>query len=249
MYFENAGDLWSTDGTPQGTRRLFTLPEFGGTLPAFAQTPDRFFYASTKRELFVSDGTAEGTRKLTFVSSSGASSSPHGFIPLADKVLFTTNRPARHWITDGTAAGTTSFAEADSYGDPAPMFVHEDRVYFRDRSDRLYVTDGTVSGTRAVNDWLGAADVREPPSFIGGKAVFAAQNQDLASTLMRRDEDGSVTPLALRGELTDFVTAGDHVMFRSYEPGVGDALMSSDGTNDGTLRLTSALMQRGSVIP
>jgi ELWxxDGT repeat protein len=248
-YFENAGDLWSTDGTPQGTERLFTLPAFGGTLLAFAETPDRFFYVSGNREIFVSDGTVAGTRKLTFVSSAGASSTPHGFIPLADKVLFTTNRPARHWITDGTAAGTTALAEADSYGDPEPMFVHEDHVYFRDRIGRLYVTDGTVSGTRAVNDWLGAADVRDPPSFIGGKAVFAAQDQDFASTLMRRDEDGNVTPLGLRGELTEFVKTGDHVTFWSYEPGVGYALMSSDGTTNGTLRLTSALMQRGDVIP
>jgi ELWxxDGT repeat protein len=247
-YFESAGDLWSTDGTIQGTRRLFTLPAFGGTLAPLAATPGRFFYVSGNRELFVSDGTEPGTRKLSLATSSGASSTPQGFLPLGEKVLFTTQQPARHWVSDGTRAGTTSFAGDDSPGSPSTMFVHEDRVYFRDRIGRLFTTDGTAAGTRSVNDWLGVSDVREPPSFIAETAIFAAEKEDLQSTLTRRNADGSVTPLDLRGELANFVAAGDHVAFWQYDPGQGWALLGTDGTNSGTQRLTTDLKRPGSVI-
>lgn len=239
-YFAIGDQLWSTDGTPQGTQPLFTLPPFGGTISPYAATSSTFFYISGEREIFVSDGTQTGTRRVRFETTSGASSTPHDFLRFGDRVLFTTESPRRHNVTDGTAAGTTSFADAaNSFTNS--MFVREGHVYFIDEADRLWTTDGTAAGTKTLNDWLGVSDVVEPPTFLGQTAIFATRQNDLSFTLMRRDGNGTPASLALQHQwlLSDFASVGNRVLFQSSESGALATLYVTDGTDDGTKALAS----------
>lgn len=75
LWFKGGGltaeAFWTTDGTPEGTRRRFA-PPIGSFLSEAVVAGDRFYFtaqtslgSSNSRSLFVSDGTAEGSHILT----------------------------------------------------------------------------------------------------------------------------------------------------------------------------------------
>jgi ELWxxDGT repeat protein len=249
-YFALSGDLWSSDGTADGTRKLFRLPD-SRLLAPVATTPRQFYYRNVDMDLFVSDGTESGTRRIELSTPVGASSFPKELLPFGDKMFFATGGPtftgpgdpSRYNISDGTAAGTFPLA---TLLNPEPMFLHEGRVYYRDSSE-LWTTDGTAAGTRRVSDWLGAPGVSNPPSFIGQTAIFAAAGQE--EVLMRRDADGTVTSLGLKsGFLREFVAVGDRVAFWKQADG-GISLMITDGTSAGTKLVAEGVATRGWLLP
>jgi ELWxxDGT repeat protein len=241
-YFARSGDLWSTDGTVAGTRKLFRLLQ-AGTSVAVGSTPRRFFWRDEALNLFGSDGTESGTGQIDTTTFTSASSSPRGFFPFGDKLFFVTDQPRHRFnVSDGTAAGTFPLADVD---DPS-VFVHEGRVYYNDHYV-LSTTDGTAAGTRRVSDWLGSPGVRYPPSFIGQTAIFGAAGAT-DEVLMRRDADGTLTKLDVHGTLREFAAAGDRVAFWQEGQG-GNALMITDGTNEGTKRVTGVLQARGWLMP
>ena len=76
-------DVWATDGTPGGTRRLRHFPAFSDYYqpPAIlAGAGDRIFFSASDGvhgwELWESDGTPEGTRMVTDLAPGGFSSMP-----------------------------------------------------------------------------------------------------------------------------------------------------------------------------
>jgi ELWxxDGT repeat protein len=93
---EDAGgfELWSTDGTPGGTRRVFDVwpgPE-SSRLAGLAAAGDRVFFSAYDgehgRELWVSDGTAAGTRMVWDLNPGGFSSSPENLAVSGDDLFF-----------------------------------------------------------------------------------------------------------------------------------------------------------------
>jgi ELWxxDGT repeat protein len=76
---EHGTELWSTDGTPAGTRRLRDLqPGPGSSGPqGLISAGDRVFFSADDgvhgRELWESDGTAEGTRMVADLAPGGFS--------------------------------------------------------------------------------------------------------------------------------------------------------------------------------
>jgi ELWxxDGT repeat protein len=94
--------LWSTDGTPGGTRLIRN-----GDVGPLVATPSRLFFTSGEEseELWVTDGTPAGTRRLAeFVPPGVDSINASG-----DEVYFAL-RPGEHrveiWRSDGTSQGT-----------------------------------------------------------------------------------------------------------------------------------------------
>ncbi len=80
----NGAELWVTDGTPEGTRRVRDInPGTPSSSPAeLTAAGNRVFFAAddgvSGRELWVSDGTEEGTRLVWDVNPGLLSSSPYG---------------------------------------------------------------------------------------------------------------------------------------------------------------------------
>jgi len=247
LYFaDQSGDLWSTDGTARGTQRQFRLPAARGTVHEYAATPRQLFYISGESELFATDGTEAGTRRLDFTTLVGNSSSPWNLLPFGDKVLFTTENPLWHSVSDGTAEGTFAFAKAASVS-LSPMFSHDGHVYYRNIDGALFTTDGTAAGTRPLAAWLGVSYVPEPPVFIGTSAIFAAGFSPYS--LMRRDADGTLTFLGMQGLIGNFVPVGNQVSFWSYDDTQNEySLMLTNGNPGGTKRLASHLQTRGDVM-
>lgn len=94
---DNAATLWSTSGSLDGTRVLWTNPArpYGNAAPplqSVAFGAGIVFTRATAEhglELAVSDGTADGTRLLVDLRPGPDSSWPLDFVPAADRLYFT----------------------------------------------------------------------------------------------------------------------------------------------------------------
>ena len=198
----NGRELWKTDGTPEGTLRLYSgkarsLVDFNGTLFFAGWDADAGY------ELWKSDGTVDGTVRVADVRQGPAGSSmPRMLGVLGDQLLFAAAFPgmSEHyreyeiWKTDGTAEGTARVTDVLVCVDDAPEFTVGDPLweahqysrthavsgrylYFR-RGDglpkaELWRTDGTAEGTQRV---LAISDESEPRWFtdFGGRLFFTA---------------------------------------------------------------------------
>lgn len=178
---EGAGgfELWVSDGTEAGTRRLLDLNTTedpntpGATLgsdPDFLTMAGDLLYFSandgTGRALWASDGTASGTRKLG--SGRDTPLDPTDLITLGNKVIFAAHRDgeagARElWISDGTTTGTRELVNLNTNvvgghpqgSDPSSFTSFGDMVMFRADADgaggaELWVSDGTAQGTHRL---------------------------------------------------------------------------------------------------
>ena len=110
-------ELWASDGTRQGTRRLSASNQGGPdecglppSTPLTASTGAYLLFAGFRPgigcEPWSTDGTPEGTRMLGDLTADSASSQPRNFIALGGKVYFAATNPGALWQSDGTPAGT-----------------------------------------------------------------------------------------------------------------------------------------------
>lgn len=163
---ETGLELWRSDGTDAGTRRVKdqTPGPRGSEIPARAafQEGILFFVGETNftHTLWRSDGTEVGTFPLrTFDNSpNGFEASPlvvaHGEAFFSD---YDPEAGAELWKTDGTPAGTQRVKDVTpgtGGSDPYRMTAVGDRLFFRmklpGRIHPLWVTDGTDAGTCLV---------------------------------------------------------------------------------------------------
>jgi ELWxxDGT repeat protein len=179
-------------------------------------------------------------------------SSPSGFTPLRDLVLFaagTQSSGAEVWRTDGTAAGTQPIDLLPGSGsgrlrtelhalDDAVLFVGSDGA-----RAGLFATDGTLAGTRFVHDlrvggqpaqWSHRVAVREGIGYLtlwdgAGQGVLLRTDGTPAGTSALRALSGTSGP--------EIVAAGGRVFFAVL--GASHELWSTDGTPAGTVRLAS----------
>lgn len=87
-------ELWVTDGTPAGTKRVRDIqPGPGSSVPeGLTAAGDRVYFAADDgehgRELWVSDGTAAGTRMVWDLNPGGFSSNPESLAVSGDNLFF-----------------------------------------------------------------------------------------------------------------------------------------------------------------
>ena len=109
--------LWSTDGTPEGTRFIHEARDLGRNQPGpLVATRSHLFFASgeTGEDLWVTDGSPEGTRQLAdfppLPCDDGCPPPDIDSITVdGDAVYFETHRPGHAfeiWRSDGTGEGT-----------------------------------------------------------------------------------------------------------------------------------------------
>jgi ELWxxDGT repeat protein len=157
---DRADELWGSDGTLGGTRRLFTANGEAHTITLLdAAGRVGFFTASfydgsqIQARLFRTDGTAEGTFELDGVDAR------HLFhwTSRAGLFYFVVDDPATGselWRSDGSPAGTLLLRDITPgiYGsNPRAFLSTADRLwFFADSPDGvgLWSTDGSRAGTR-----------------------------------------------------------------------------------------------------
>ncbi|MFL6196119.1 MAG: hypothetical protein ACJ75H_18210 [Thermoanaerobaculia bacterium] len=214
-----SSQLWLTDGSPAGTRKLLDLPSGVEVINPAGISGRLYFFDLLFRDgdfewtPWVSDGTAQGTRPLTTGEAFLAPGRNPDFIELGGRAFFPVRRgkegPLEIWSTDGTPAGTKpAVTAASGWTEPGDLVAAGDRLYFAarragDPSGRLlpWVSDGTDAGTHPLAD----VSLAETPFIQEDHPRFA-------------ELDG-------------------RVFFAAIDPAHGDELWSTDGTPEGTARL------------
>jgi ELWxxDGT repeat protein len=253
----HAYELWVSDGTEPGTRRVKDIG-FGGSsgLDSTTELIDVdgtvYFQANDGAGwgIWKSDGTYEGTVRVTDVSG-------YNLTAVGDRVFFLVLDDKGHslWKTDGTAQGTVllrDFSPATQSASPRELvdvngmlfFAAEDGVY----GNELWKTDGTREGTTLVKD-IALGEGWSQPRYlenIGGTLYFTAEQAGSGRELWTSDGTEAGTKLvkdilpgpgtSQPGNLTSF--RGLAYFSASDDPSqiqtVGQ-LWRTDGTEPGTV--------------
>lgn len=201
-------DLWRSDGTTTGTRRVHRFSYATNTdarLDSLTDVSGELFFVAGDRRfgygLWTSDGTDDGTQPLRNFST------PPVHLTALDTLLFFAAADSAHgtelWRSDGTEAGTEMVADINP--GPASANVHGLAAV----SSRLFFA--ATDGTRGNELWS-----------CGGTAKRAALVRDI------NPGPASSNPSAITG------IAG--ALYLSADDGVhGSELWISDGTEAGTV--------------
>jgi ELWxxDGT repeat protein len=250
--------LWVTDGTAAGTRRLPPPPGFTLGRDLFPAGDHAFFFRSEPGiELWVTDGTDAGTHPVRDFRTGPGSSGPIDQAALGGKLVFSAATTyfsrAPLFVSDGTAAGTqllsTNADRAFSF------FRFGNRLLFSSTSVRGYPprtwsTDGTPAGTFQLAGFTGFAD----PAVLGGQVLFSGLNDGLGMELWATD--GVTRPATLVKDIDPFIVAAPHhlceaessrpdlgavvggrLLFAADDGRSGRELWASDGTAAGTVQV------------
>ncbi|MCA9171076.1 MAG: hypothetical protein KDB23_25560, partial [Planctomycetales bacterium] len=134
------GELWTTDGTSDGTLPLARIAFLKGSLPATVPVGDKLYFVGADEtngaELWVTDGTVAGTQLVADINPGSASSEPHNFANIRGTLYFSANDGVSGdelWTSDGTAAGTNQVADiyaGPESSDPNHVTVIGNKLYF-----------------------------------------------------------------------------------------------------------------------
>ncbi|PYQ26704.1 MAG: hypothetical protein DMF56_23270 [Acidobacteria bacterium] len=245
-------ELWSTDGTSQGTRIVAdiipgsassnpsSLTVVNGTLLLTARDVDHGI------ELWTTDGTAAGTHRLLDLNPGPNSASPGSRIHYKNRMLFSADDGVSGrelWITDGTAAGTRLVRDLEpGNASSSPTYFAQlgDTVYFY-AAGAIWKTDGTDAGTIKVVT-MTARNFRVVGSLIFLQGFTAATGWELWVSDGTEAGTRMVTEIVpgTRGGLTtnysslEFTRLGDRLLFPATDDAHGRELWISDGTAAGT---------------
>jgi len=133
-------ELWATDGTANGTRRV-DLPV---PLQVLLSDGVRLYLTDSEHALWVSDGTAAGTRRI---SDQGATGPAIAF----DGRLWYISPAGDFYTSDGTEAGTRP-VRPDGEPRYASPLRFGDRLVLINYRGELWQSDGTAEGTKLLRD-------------------------------------------------------------------------------------------------
>ena len=246
-------DLWSSDGTRRGTRRVTTLAQ-SNVVELQSGTDERLYFllrtGYQQSELWTSDGTSEGTRQL--VADCRGCSLMGNF---ADQLFFR-REDAEHgketWVSDGAPDGTRLLIDAcpgSCGGDPLNFLKIGGFGFFtaldseRPRFSRsLFRTDGTAGGTQVALD-------SRSGNLIGVFNAIAGRDRIYFSTFDRQFRQGRIftfdpadgTFSAVRSGFAALrlLSASDEHLYFVDARGTGNELWASDGTAAGTVRVAA----------
>lgn len=201
-------ELWLSDGTIDGTRRVADInPGPDGSDPhRLTVVGDEVWFAADDGthgvELWRSDGTADGTRLVEDSVPGGSPEDPHDpdavdysshpdrITPAGDRAFYRsrhTPRSGRLWVSDGTAEGTHEVTDRSGrtwY--PESMVALGDRVLWS-AVDGLWISDGTPAGTRRVSS-AGASGPNERITLVVvGETAFFPWTDRNGTELWRTD--------------------------------------------------------------
>jgi ELWxxDGT repeat protein len=257
----NDQQLWSTDGTDDGTSPIIVAgasasgldPDFLTALPLV--TVFKGVDASGDSDLWVTDGTGTGTFALTVSGAQPGGLDPAYLTRFGSDALFAgfdASGAQQLWITDGTGAGTvelTQGASLDSGVGVAPYEIVSlgSRAVFNGLSSgglaELWSTDGTAANTFEISPATADTAGLDPQDLtrFGTLGLFFGADSHATTGLWKTDGTAAGTVEIAQGVgdsanlLTPFVTVGSKALFEGLSStGLGE-LLSTDGDTVTTL--------------
>ncbi len=267
-------ELWLTDGTPAGTRRVVdVLPGTASGLvgrerSAVALAGGLVFAGSNPQvgtEPFFSDGTAAGTRPLFDIAPGTAGSAPLDFEQHAGRAYFSAIDPLHGrelWSTDGTSGGTrreVDIQAGTAQGTHTPLGSTTAGLLFAADDGMHGIEPWIFDPTTRTASLL--ANLAPDPINYGFGFGEVLVHDDFALFVAHRGVPG-LQPFVTRGTLattfplTPAVTASQNLIwslgalpagavFQAESTPLGNGLWITDGSLQGTRML--APLGRGSM--
>jgi ELWxxDGT repeat protein len=259
-----SAELWRSDGTAAGTRRVAVSGPVGSpsTAPTLAALGKSVVYAPnvSPGELWISDGTAAGTRELAGAGELDGGSEPDNFLAVGGLLVFTaeqtgTSPREQLWTSQGTAASTTLLADPfflDVLGTSgsAAYFSTNLQVPVDGNGPRfeLWKWDPTLPAlalAAVLPDAYTAAQVAGATGFLGD-LYFAFNLQPptaVDQVVWKSDGTAAGTAVAFTlppGYLSpqSLTALGTDLYLVASGPLRGNEVLRSDGTTAGTVALT-----------
>lgn len=254
--------VYRTDGTAGGTRRLTSFPRSRQAPKVTEAIPlaDRLLFVGPDLKLWTSGGSRASTHPLTgcaggcpapFLDYRGFSKAVSGGLAFFAGAIGTDVEP---WVTDGTAAGTRRLLElcANGYCGTYVTFgpVFRGRTLLAAGGD-LWSTDGTAAGTWRAGEGVQVTDqATMSVAAAGSRLVYAGFDESAAipgttipqlksSTGRLRSEQVLDVPLmdGLGSSPTVFTALGDDVLFFACG-GPPWGIWKTRGTPETTVQVT-----------
>ena len=178
-------ELWVTDGTDRGTRRVKDIkPGPKGSSPHQLTRVGKALYFTVAGDLWRSDGSAAGTQLVRRIPDGARElTNVSGELYFAVGPYYD-SPPGGHalWRSDGTRAGTgvvATFATATYWGSPQDLTSVGGVVCFgandTEARSQLWCSDGTPAGTWRVTSHLPFGEGSGPRELVAtGNTLFFA---------------------------------------------------------------------------
>jgi ELWxxDGT repeat protein len=249
-------ELWTSDGTAQGTHLTADIaPGVGDSIPCELTVMGNRVYFSADGlqgvELWSSDGTSSGTFQVADIAPGVDSAGPNGLFVFNGNLFFSADDTVHGqelWMSNGTTMGTVLVADIAPGATPSygfPLGVINGRLLLETLVNidpmtygmQLWSTDGTSGGTAQIG--TSSFPTALTPFVKGGFAFFEGQD---AAGLEPWVTDGTAAGTHL---LKDINPAGNSspswfegylgvTLFEVTDPSLGEMLWQTDGTTAGT---------------
>lgn len=257
--------LWRTDGTAEGTQRVRAgLDVLISPHNWFERDGTALFRASAREgewQLWRTDGSPEGTRQVTSCEKAApkCTRGVGNVASFGNALLLAADEPGAGMelavFRDGVLSRIKDIAAGARPSKPSQFRTVGETVYFTANDglhgEELWRTDGTADGTRQVADLRPGKEGSSPGSFVvlaSGRMIFTA-----ADGLPREDGHGrqlwvleSKGPRMLQAigtgmapKFPEHLTLlGEDVFFAVDDGVTGKELWKSDGSHEGTVRVS-----------